>query len=109
MRDIKGGITPVFMTVYFLKVTKKGLRQVHKSLLHLRSEAKQVCFCKVQRRHNILFGWHHVLPIGFWSVLSVYTDRLTLTIFLVLANRLNETQKEMGFLPSSKDRAPAQE
>ena len=48
MCDIKSGITPVFMRVYFLKVTKLSLRQVHKSLLHLRSETKQVCLCKVQ-------------------------------------------------------------
>ena len=47
MRDIKGGITAVFMWVYILKVTFLSLCQVHKSLLHLRSQTKQACFCKV--------------------------------------------------------------
>ena len=36
------------MGVGFPNVTFLSLRKVHKSLLHLRSQTKQVCFCKVQ-------------------------------------------------------------
>ena len=48
MRDIKGGITLVFMWVDFLKVPFCRLRKVRNLLLYLPSSANPLAFCKVQ-------------------------------------------------------------
>ena len=44
MRDIKSGITPVFMGIGFLNLTKWGFRKVRKPLLDLQSHAKPAFF-----------------------------------------------------------------
>ena len=125
MRHIKSAIIPVFMWVDFPNLTKWGFRQVHKSLPHLHSGTKQVCFCKVHLAANrcqiisktditqsqtflrsffliVCFFFITILckkslPVGFYSVLSVYTPRLTFTISPASSNLLRTFFVAVGF------------